>query len=175
MTIFFTIIAILQSFSISLGVGSSTLAITNFFVAIADGTIDPSERRMMGVVYVVLRVAMIAILVTTLILISKEHFVTGIAGMTDFTIAQLITIFALFTNAMLMTMHKVPSNFGPAIQAGTWYTLGTLAALNSLQMTDFTLTEFFLGYVTWLVLTISVVNGIMAIQLNKRVQAGTVK
>lgn len=172
MTIFFTLIAILQSFSISLGVGSSTLAITNFFVAIADGSIDPSERRMMGVAYVVLRIAMIAILVTTLLLISREHYQTGVAGMTDFSIVQLFTIFVLFTNAMLMTMHKVPSNFGPAIQAGSWYTLGTLAALASLGMTGFTLTEFLLGYATWLVLAISVVNGIMAIQLGRR--TGTV-
>jgi hypothetical protein len=172
MTIFFTLVAILQSFSISLGVGSSTLAITNFFVAIADGSIDPGERRMMGVVYIVLRIAMIAILVTTLLLVAKEHYQTGLVGMTDFSIVQLFTIFVLFTNAMLMTMHKVPSNFGPAIQAGSWYTLGTLAALASLDMTNFTLTEFFLGYVTWLVLTISVVNGIMAIQLGRR--TGTV-
>lgn len=172
MTIFFTLIAILQSFSISLGVGSSTLAITNFFVAIADGSIDASERRMMGVVYIVLRIAMIAILVTTLILISKQYYATGLWSMSDFSVGQLIVIFVLFTNAMLMTMHKVPSNFGPAIQAGSWYTLGTLAALASLDMTKFTLTEFFLGYITWLVLTISVVNGIMAIQLGRR--TGTV-
>ena len=172
MTIFFTLIAILQSFAISLGVGSSTLAVTNFFVAIADGSIDPSERRMMGVVYIVLRIAMIAILVTTLILISKLYYATGFWSMSDFSVGQLFVIFVLFTNAMLMTMHKVPSNFGPAIQAGSWYTLGTLAALNSLDMTNFSLTEFFLGYVTWLVLTISVVNGIMAIQVGRR--TGTV-
>lgn len=172
MTIFFTLIAILQSFSISLGVGSSTLAVTNFFVAIADGSIDPSERRMMGVVYIVLRIAMIAILVTTLILISKQYYAIGLWGMSDLSVGQLFVIFVLFTNAMLMTMHKVPSNFGPAIQAGSWYTLGTLATLASLGMTSFTLIEFFLGYVTWLVLTISVVNGIMAIQLGRR--TGTV-
>lgn len=173
MIIFFTLIAILQSFAISLGVGSSTLAITNFFVAIADGSVDASERRMMGVVYIVLRIAMIAILVTTLILISKLYYATGLWSMSDFSVGQLFVIFVLFTNAMLMTMHKVPSNFGPAIQAGSWYTLGTLAALASLNITNFSLTEFFLGYITWLVLTISVVNGIMAIQVGRRTGAVT--
>jgi hypothetical protein len=168
MTILFTLVAIVQSFSISLGVGSSTVAIVNFFVAIADGSIDPSERRMMGIVYVLLRIAMLMILITTFILVARDYAQQGLWAMSDFSIAWIFVISALFVNAMLMTMHKVPSNFGPAIQAGSWYTLGTLAALASLNMTSFTLVEFFLGYVTWLVLAISIVNGVMALQLAKR-------
>ncbi len=173
MTIIFTLVAILQGFSVSLGVGASTVAIVNFFVAIGDGAIDASERRMMGVAYVLLRIAMLAILISTLILVTKDYATQGLWSLSDFSIAWIFVIFALFVNAMLMTMHKVPSNFGPAIQAGSWYTLGTLAALASLDITSFTLTEFFLGYVTWLVLTISIVNGVMAIQLGRR--TGTVE
>lgn len=168
MTILFTLVAIMQSFAISLGVGSSTLAIVNFFVAIADGTIEPSERRMMGVVYVVLRVAMIVILVSTLILLAKQYAATGFGSMSAFSIGQLVVILALFVNAMLMTAHMMPSNFGPALQAGSWYTLGTLAALVPLGFTNFTLIEFFMVYVTWLILAVSIVNGIMAIQVGKR-------
>jgi hypothetical protein len=168
MTILFTLVAIMQSFAISLGVGSSTLAIVNFFVAIADGNIEPSERRMMGVVYVVLRVAMIVILVSTLILLAKQYAVTGFGSMSAFSIGQLVVILALFVNAMLMTAHMMPSNFGPALQAGSWYTLGTLAALVPLSLTNFNLIEFFMVYVTWLVLAVSIVNGVMAIQVGKR-------
>jgi hypothetical protein len=72
MTAFIVLITILQTFSISLGVGSSTLAIINFFVAIADSKIDETERIMMGVVYTVLKVAMVLILTTTIILISYD-------------------------------------------------------------------------------------------------------
>lgn len=168
MTILFTLVAIMQSFAISLGVGSSTLAIVNFFVAIADGNIEPSERRMMGVVYVVLRVAMIVILVSTLILLAKQYAVTGFSSMSAFSIGQLVVILALFVNAMLMTAHMMPSNFGPALQAGSWYTLGTLAALVPLSLTNFNLIEFFMVYVTWLVLAVSIVNGVMAIQVGRR-------
>jgi hypothetical protein len=168
MTIFITIVSILQSFSISLGVGSSTLAITNFFVAIADGTIDPSERRMMGIVYIVLRVAMVSILLTTLLLLSYQYATVGLLGFSTFAYAQLVALLVLFVNAMLMTAHLMPSNFGPAIQAGSWYTLGALAALVPLGLTNFTYVQFALAYVTWLVLAVSLVNAIMAIQLGRR-------
>ena len=156
-----TFVAIVQSFSISLGVGSSTLAIVNFFVAISDGKIDETERRMMGIVYVVLRIAMILILATTVLLMIFDHLDAGI-DMTSLVSAQLIVLIVLFLNATLMTMRKMPSTFGPALQAGSWYTLGTLAALVPLGLTTFTLTEFFLGYITWLILAIAIVNGVMA-------------
>ncbi len=168
MTIFATLLAIIQSFSISLGVGSSTLAITSFFVAINDGSIDDTERKMMGVVYVVLRVAMVLILVTTLVLLSLQYAAVGLGGMTAFHVGQLLAIVVLFVNAMLMTAHLVPSNLGPAIQAGNWYTLGTLTALVPLGLTSFTLTQFFLAYITWLVLAIAIVNAIMAALRAKR-------
>ena len=168
MTLFITIVAILQSFSISLGVGSSTLAIINFFAAIADGTIDPTERRMMGIVYVVLRVAMVSILLTTILLIAYQSTETDILALSTFAYAQLFALMVLFSNAMLMTARLMPSNFGPAIQAGSWYTLGTLAALVPLGLTSFTFLQFILGFVTWIVLAVSIVNGVMAIQLAKR-------
>jgi hypothetical protein len=165
MTIFFSLIAILQSFSISLGVGTSTLAISTFFVSIADGSISPDERRMMGVVYVVLRVAMVLILVTTLILQAALY---AAGAWLPFHAAQLFLILLLFINAMLMTAHLIPSNFGPAIQAGSWYTLGLLAALVPLGLMNFSLAHFFMAYVTWVLLVIGLVNAIMAFLMAKR-------
>jgi hypothetical protein len=168
MTIFLTLVAIIQSFSISLGVGSSTLAITSFFVAISDGKIDDTERRMMGVVYIVLRVAMVLILVSTLIILAATYAATGFSNMNAFHIGQLFATVVLFVNAMLMTAHLIPSNFGPAIQAGNWYTLGMLSALLPLGLTGFSLLQFGLAYITWIVLAIGIVNGIMAILRGKR-------
>ena len=154
MTIFITLVAILQSLSVSLGVGSSTLAIINFFVAIADGKIDETERKMMGIVYIALRVAMISILVTTLGLVALEFFNSGAVSLTPFDIAQLFTLSVLFVNATLMTMRLMPSTFGPAIQAGSWYTLGALIALKLQGITDFTFIQFFMAFVTWIVFAV---------------------
>jgi hypothetical protein len=169
MTIFITLVAILQSFSISLGVGSSTLAIINFFVAIADGTIDDTERKMIGIVYKVLRVAMAIIFVTSIILLAFSTSSTGLSGMSGFGWGQIITLVVLYTNALLMTHHLMPSTFGPAIQAGSWYTLGALSALQLLGMVGFSLTSFLMSYIAWIILAIGIVNGIMAIIQSKRV------
>ncbi|MEK7462089.1 MAG: hypothetical protein AAB618_00750 [Patescibacteria group bacterium] len=167
MIIFLTLAAIIQSFSISLGVGSSTLAIATFFVAIADGSINPDERKMMGVVYIVLRIAMVLILTTTLIILAAQYTANSFE-FAPFLIGQLFVVVILFVNAMLMTAHLIPSNFGPAIQAGNWYTLGTLSALLPLGLTTFSFTQFFIAYITWIVLAIAIVNAIMAWQMAKR-------
>lgn len=161
-SIFFALVAIFQVFAISLGVGSSTLAITNFFVAIADGKIDDTERKMMGIVYVVLRVAMVAILLTTLILIGRTAITLGLEALSSIEYLKLTILVVLFGNAILMTKHIMPSTFGPSLQAGSWYTLGTIAALETINVTDFSYTHFLLGYITWLVLAVAIVNGIMA-------------
>ncbi len=163
MTVFIGLISILQSFAISLGVGSSTLAIINFFVAIFDGKIDETERKMMGVAYIILRVAMVVILVTTISLLALESAGRGVYGLSAFSFAQLIIIAVLFLNAILMTARLMPSTFGPAIQAGSWYALGTLAAFVPLGLTGFSITQFLLGYLTWVVLATSIVNGVMSL------------
>ena len=168
MTTLFTLVAIFQSFSISLGVGSSTLAIVNFFAAIADGTIDETERRMMGIVYVVLRIAMVAILVTTTFLVAPVMMAEGLTGLSTIAIGQGIAILVLFVNAMLMTARLVPSTIGPGLQAGSWYTLGTLIALQAQDVTDFSVLHFTLAYISWLVLAVGIVNAVMAVLKSKK-------
>lgn len=168
MTSFLTLIVILQTFSISLGVGSSTLAIINFFAAIADGVIDETERRMMGVVYVVLRVAMVAILVTTGSLIAIEYTQVGLAGLSTLIYAQFLALVVLFVNSALMTARIMPSTYGPSLQAGSWYTLGALTALQLVGLVNFSFLHFIFAYITWLILAIVIVNGIMSILAAKR-------
>ncbi len=153
---------ILQSFSISLGVGASTLAITNFFVAISDGKIDESERKMMGIVYVVLRIAMVLILLSTAAL---AYIASGDTLPLEKLFAAEFTIVAvLFINAILMTARLMPSKFGPSIQAGSWYTFGALLPLTALGLATFSYTAFLIGYITFLVLVTLLVNGIMRYQ-----------
>lgn len=169
MTILFTLIAVLQSFSISLGVGSSTLAITNFFAAIADGTIDETERRMMGIVYVVLRIAMMGILIT----MAAQVVLQWYAGTLLFTgplLAQGLIVAMLFLNAILMTKHVVPSTIGPGLQAGSWYALGALQAmaLQGITVAAPYFITFLLAYIAWVVLAIGIVNGVMAVLKSRK-------
>lgn len=155
---------ILQGTAISLGMGASTLAIINFFVAIADGKIEPDERKMMGVVYVVLRIAMLLILLTFMLLLALQYTTYGQATV---NLPQAVLIAVLFGNATLMTKRIMPSKVGPALQAGTWYTLGILTALIPLGYTTFSYGQFLFGYATIIVLATGLVNGVM-VYLKKR-------
>ena len=159
MELVFALVSIGQTFAVSLGVGSSTLAILNFFAAIADGTIDETERRMMGVVYVVLRVAMVAILLLTLLRIALSG--APLTTLDTFTYGFLTIVGVLYLNAILMTRHLIPNTIGPAAQAGSWYALGLLTALVPVGFTHFSYGQFLLGYAAVLLLAVAVVNATM--------------
>jgi hypothetical protein len=162
-----TILSITQIISISLGVGSSTLAVLNFFTAIADGAIDPVERRMMGMTYTVLRVAMVLILLSTFGLGLYGYAEAGSLYLSSYIIAQYTLIAVLFINAILMTKRIMPSTLGPAIQAGSWYLLGFGMALFSLDMVDFSFLTFVIAYALELIFAALLINGTMA-HLKKR-------
>ena len=156
------IVVVLQGAAISLGMGASTLAIANFFVAIADGKIEGDERKMMGVVYAVLRVAMVLIFSTTILLFLSSVMSSGLAGVSAFILAQLIITFVLFTNAWLMTKRVMPSSIGPALQAGSWYTLGIMSTLVGMVGVTVVLGMFALWYCAAIVVALVTVNGVMA-------------
>ncbi len=155
------ILVVLQGTAISLGMGASTLAIANFFVAIADGKIEGDERKMMGVVYAVLRVAMALIFSTTIILFLSSVMANGLVGVSAFILAQLIITFVLFTNAWLMTKRVMPSSIGPALQAGSWYTLGIMSSLVGMVGVTVALGMFALWYCAAIVVALVTVNGVM--------------
>jgi hypothetical protein len=161
MEIIFITLSVLQSVGISLGVGSSTLAILNFFHAIADGKIDENERNFMGITYMVLRVAMGIILVTALLL-AVIGYIEGGAFFTSYVAAQAILVSVIFINSALMTLRLMPSTFGPAIQASSWYALGFISALQVFGFNNFSLWLFVFAYSTFIFFAISFINAMMA-------------
>ena len=157
-------IAILQSLAVSLGVGTSTVAIVNFFLAIDDGKIDSTERRMMRAVYILLRIAMVVILLATGALTAIQYHNYGAAYFIPFVISLWIVIGVLYLNAILMTMKVMPSTIGPALQAASWYSLGLLLTFLSLGLYNYPLKTFTIAYIVIIVFTVGVVNVIMMIQ-----------
>jgi len=161
MELLYDIATVIQTIAISLGVGTSTVAITSFFVAIADGHLDATERRMMQPVYIILRVAMGLILLTTIMegIALVTTFGTDVFGGAAFSAWTIIAV--LFLNAYMMTKHLIPSTFGPAIQAGSWYTLGFMTAMFAIGAQNFSYLSFLIGYGLFLVAAIAFVNGMM--------------
>lgn len=158
-----SLLVISQTTAIYLGVGSSSLAIASFFIAIYDGNIEPIERRMLGVIYWTLRVAMVLIVLATLVLhIFYSELLNGLA----WYIWSMVAI--LYINAALMTARKMPSKFGPSIQAATWYTLGFLVTIKMFGLYELT-PQLFLGlYGADLVLFFVSVNAYMLYLQHKR-------
>jgi hypothetical protein len=159
MEITYIINMLVLSIAVSLGVGCSTVAIAQFFGAIKDGEIDPAERRMMGVVYFLLRVAMGAILVTLFIQAAIIYHITGdFLYISPYFQALYTAVAVLFLNAVGMTMKYIPSSIGPALQATSWYTIGILTALVSLNLAGFAYTEFLLLYAGAFILVAAGIN-----------------
>jgi hypothetical protein len=140
--------------AVTLGVGASTLAIAGFLTAIADGNFEQGERRIMGVVYISLRVAMITIFLATVAIWFMDPNYFG-----DFTMPLWIMTAILFVNALFMTKHWISPKLGPAIQAGTWYTLGfliTIYMFDLFQLTSAVFLWFFIGDILVAVVTVNV-------------------
>lgn len=154
MEFIFGLLVVLHSSAVALGLGSSTIAIAGFLTALGDGKMDVSERRIMGVVYFSLRVAMVTILLFTLLIMWMKP---GFFG--SFTTPQLVLTAVLYLNAVLMTKHWISMKIGPAIQAGTWYTFGfliTMYIFDLLELTPAVAYGFLLGDI---VVAILIVNG----------------
>jgi hypothetical protein len=124
-------------------------------------------------VYIILRVAMVALFITLSILTAYNTYHLGAAAFTPLLFAQWTVLAMLYGNAILMTLRIMPSTFGPAIQAGSWYTLGTMAAILPLGLTDFTFLQFVLGYIVMLVMATGLVNGLMAVLKSAREKRDT--
>ena len=163
MELLFIALVMIHSSAIALGVGSSTLAITGFIVALLDGDFDASERRIMGVIYTSLRVAMGMIFVSSLLIMILQP---GFFGW--FTVPLWVMTAVLFVNAFLMTKHWIPKSLGPAIQAGTWYTLGFVITAYVFDLFELSMLGFAEFYAVDLIIAILIVNGCLRYLQAKR-------
>jgi len=170
-SIIFIFFSTLQVVGISIGMGSSTIAISNFFLAIKDGKIEDHERKFMGVAYFILRVAMVIILVTTTTLAFRGFSEVGSSYFTPYVITQFILISALYLNSLLMTLHLIPSTLGPAIQASSWYTLGFALALLANGWNDISLGAYMLLFLADFIVSLVIINGVMSYLKNKNKKA----
>lgn len=113
------ILGLIFRIGVTLGVGSSTFALTNFIVALRDGVIDEGEKRMMHVVYVVLRIGMALIAIGLIV----PLFVFGLEILTPQYLMVLTLLGIITLNAILMSKKLMPMRYGPVIAGGSWYAI----------------------------------------------------
>jgi FAD/FMN-containing dehydrogenase len=112
------ILDLLYGLGLTLGVGSSTFALIFYIDALADGVVDPSEKRFLRIVYRVLRLGMFGIFVSLVGLVVRD-------GVSSFTIhgMEWFLLAVILINAVLMDFRKMPMRFGPVLAGGSWYSL----------------------------------------------------
>ena len=119
------LLGIIFAIGLTLGVGSSTFALTNFIVALQDGVIDDSEKRLMKVVYVILRIGM-GLLAFGLIV---PILLYGIEIVDTQYLMAILLLVIITVNAILMTKRTMPMQYGPVLAGGSWYSLFLLTEL----------------------------------------------
>lgn len=132
MPILLNVLEGVSGLSLSLGVGASTFALVFFFMGMRSEAFREAGRPFSRVVFVVLRVAMALILAmevakVVLYLYAGIPFSALLEAEALLFFWTLIAV--LYGNAILMTLHLMPMRLGPALQATSWYTLGTIATL----------------------------------------------
>jgi len=111
-----TLLIFLESLMISLGAGVSTFAVLSYFASIQDGVIEKAERRIMGSIYFVLRLAMASLSIILILLLFFTDF-------SDYSVwFRVLIMFVMIVNAGLMTSHRMPMWFGPPLMFASWYT-----------------------------------------------------
>jgi hypothetical protein len=165
---------IVYSLFISMGVGASTLAVVQFFSAVADGEVSPDERRMIGLVYSVLRIAMLGILA----IISIEVLLMLVAyNLGALTPQFIFTLFLLLVLSVVTILHGsgiLPSSVGPTIQVSTWYTLGIAHSLERFGYSDFNVTQFIFIFLLIALLIAAFINVVLWVLHKKRQVAPTI-
>ncbi len=114
MYMFESIVDIIHTLGLTLGVGSSTFALIFYIRALEDGVVDASEKRFMNTVYVVLRIGMALIL---------SGLVLSLFTPTPAFVSEWFLLIVISINAVLMQFRIMPMRFGPVIAGGSWYSL----------------------------------------------------
>lgn len=154
----FAITQVLHQMGVTFGVGASTFALTFFINALEDGVIDPSERRFMHIVYVVLRIGMTLITLSLLLLGAVAFFSKDIAALlSPLYLMEWTLVGVIIVNAILMTKHLMPMRFGPVLAGGSWY---SLFFVNTLPLAATTYPMLLVFYAAFLVLFFTVFTAV---------------
>lgn len=133
-------------------VGASTFALIFFIVALQDGNIDDSEKRLMHTVYRVLRIGKTLLMLALVLFALTPGF-----ALTNVYIAQWFLLAVITANAILMTKHIMPMHIGPIIAGGSWYSLFFVSVL---PVAGVALPTLAITYIVFLVVFYVVYNGL---------------
>ncbi len=116
------VVSIIKHIGLTFAIGGSTFAMVFYYAAMWDGKISEDESHFMHIVYFILRIGM-CILIPWEVLMMVYQYTVGNEEyfMNVVNWFRVILLGIIVLNATLMTKHKMPMWFGPALAGGSWY------------------------------------------------------
>ena len=154
-------IIFINTLGMTLGVGSSTYAITFFHQSIADGVIDDTEKRFLHTVYFLLRVGMILLFLSYAAQgYSIAHGLSIPVG-TDTLATQATLLAIIFANAVLMEKRFIAMWLGPAIAGASWYGIFFASVLDLYRFPYPTLIVWYIVLIVIFVINLRILRELM--------------
>ncbi len=137
-------------YTVGLCLGVSTIAMTFYFFVVAKGHTVAEEKRMMHIVYTILRIGMVLVMVSEVTTFIYNYHINNFIYWTDNPeLLMRLTIFSvIFTNAFAMEYRKISMWLGPVFAGGSWYAYFFFSVWIETETIYSTL---LLGYLIWLV------------------------
>ena len=144
-----------HQFAVGLSVGASTFALIFYYYVVAQGSTLPEQRKLMHIVYFVLRVGMVLIVFSEFFVFQYSYQVNNyLYWMHNPEVFMRLTIFlVIVVNAILMHKRLISMWFGPAIAGASWYAYLFFSVFVDIRWVEFDLgySVLFIGYLAWLV------------------------
>lgn len=150
---------LVRTLAVGLCLGTSTVVMTMYFYLVAKGKTEPAEKKIMHILYTILRVGMGLAIFTEITCFIYHYHVDNFIYWTDNPeLLMRLTIFSvILINAVLMQYHKISMWLGPVFAGGSWYAYFFFSVWIE---TETTYPVLLAGYFAWLAFILVVLTAL---------------
>jgi hypothetical protein len=163
----------LHQYAIGLSVGASTFAMVFYYYVLARGETHPEHRKLMHIVYFVLRIGMLLIVISEFAKFAYSYQTNNyLYWMHNPEVFMRWLIFSIIVlNAILMHKRLISMWIGPVLAGGSWYALFFFSVFVDIRWVDtgYDFIHLLVGYLLWLLVVFAVL-GLLRLYLTRRVQ-----
>ncbi len=145
-----------HQYAVGLSVGASTFAMVFYYYVVSQGETHPEQRKMMHIVYFILRIGMMLIVLSEFVIFQYNYQVNNYLYWTaNPEVLMRLTIFSVIViNAVLMHKRLISMWIGPALAGGSWYAFFFMSVFVDIRWVEFgyDYPTLLLGYLSWLVI-----------------------
>ncbi len=135
--------------AVGLCLGTSTVIMTLYYYLVAKGHTEAAEKRILHILYAILRVGMVLALLTEATCLIYHYHIDNFIYWTDNPeLLMRLTLFGVIVaNAFAMQYHRISMWLGPVFAGGSWYAYFFFSIWIE---TESTYPVLFVGYLLWL-------------------------